>query len=189
LLCITERGSGGEGQNINLNKLNLIYMSQKENEIKCLYKQSFTAMPQYFTKEEVICLVEEAYTPKAKSLIDWLTEYNMPKPVIGKFKATAICNPRLYPSLTLAVREHNYPYLLEEAAFWEDVSRGKVPTLTVKDWIDTLPPHIRAKAIGNTPPVMLNNSAKSLFIALDQAFDWANTKEGGPYWASIACVY
>lgn len=149
-------------------------------------KEAIKIVREYFTKDEIISLVEEAYKPKGKTLEQWLIEYNMPKPVISKFKATAICSPRLYPSLDVAVREHTYPYLLEEAAFWENVRRGIIPPLTVKDWIDTLPPDIRTKAIGNTPPVRLALNAKSLWHALDAAFIWINTKEGKEYWCQIA---
>lgn len=153
-------------------------------------KEAIKIVREYFTKDEIISLVEEAYKPKGKTLEEWLTEANMPLPVIQKAMVYAFnnktithCRLSLRSSLLESFSWNSTP---EGASYWRDISLGKIPTLTVKDWIDTLPPDIREKAIGNTPPVRLELNAKSLWHALDAAFIWIRSKEGREYWCQIA---
>ena len=56
---------------------------------------------------------------------------------------------------------------------------------TIKEWFEQLPPDVRENAIANTAKHVLHQPADSLFMAINNAFVWADTPQGHEYWQAI----
>jgi hypothetical protein len=60
---------------------------------------------------------------------------------------------------------------------------------TVREWLYTLPPKIRDRALEEAIKLPYNNLERmspSLLDSLRGAFDWSNTREGWEFWSRIA---
>lgn len=162
-------------------------MSQEAKDtITSKLKQVLPEISEFLTKEEVISLVEEAYTPKGKTLKQWLIDSGMPAPVLAKAEYIRANCPELYLSLSAAMIANIFPYCYKDWDYWCKVNKGIIPEITVKEWIDTLSDEVRVKAKDNTAPIRLLKVEHSLEDALATAFVWADTKEGYIFWRNVA---
>lgn len=55
---------------------------------------------------------------------------------------------------------------------------------TIKEWIETLPNPYREQAL-KKDNTFHNQEVNSLSVALETAFIWADTEEGGDYWGDL----
>jgi len=56
---------------------------------------------------------------------------------------------------------------------------------TIREWFEMLPEPYRTKALANTAPDNRTEDYPSLISALDNAFVWDETQEGGDYWHEL----
>ena len=56
---------------------------------------------------------------------------------------------------------------------------------TIKEWFEQLPPDVRENAMENTPLHMLDRRVDSMWMAVNNAFIWDDTPQGGLYWSAI----
>ena len=57
---------------------------------------------------------------------------------------------------------------------------------TIREWLEQLPEPYRTQAMGQTSETQLNETSSSMYDAVHEMFDWANSSEGLLHWMSLS---
>lgn len=162
----------------------------------------FEIMPKDFTPTvetpDTVALIAEQWVPKVGDWVVVLPEdsfyYNCEQDKAQQIKSISIHNPCYFLSFSNGdtnsyskIRKalpHEIP-VEKKVTVEELVSKNK----TVEEWFNTLPPHLRDKAVqycaDNPYSYTLYDRCDSLEDALENGFYWDETHEGEDFWHKL----